>query len=168
MFLVSFCSCLNPIRWSQVLSPEWRCSWRLSALLQLHLSDQQFDFLLECILYQRLDGIFFQPLPNAFSNINTTCAWFHPNRSGYTLMECLLPFWYSIETPLSCATAIYIYIRWAWSIAHICDIYIISTSIVFIIINGRAEQYWNGGFRFSVSPWNFHLLCDDDAVFMHR
>ena len=27
MFLVSSCSCLYPIRWSQVLSWEWRCSW---------------------------------------------------------------------------------------------------------------------------------------------
>ena len=27
MLLVSSCSCLYPIRWSQVLSWEWRCSW---------------------------------------------------------------------------------------------------------------------------------------------
>ena len=27
MFLVSTCSCLCPIQWSQVLSREWRCSW---------------------------------------------------------------------------------------------------------------------------------------------
>ena len=27
MFLISFCSCLCPIHWSQVLSQEWRCSW---------------------------------------------------------------------------------------------------------------------------------------------
>ena len=27
MFLVSFCSCLCPIYWSQVLSWEWWCSW---------------------------------------------------------------------------------------------------------------------------------------------
>ena len=27
MFLVSSCSCLCPIQWSQVLSREWRCSW---------------------------------------------------------------------------------------------------------------------------------------------
>ena len=27
MFLVSFCSCLCLIHWSQVLSWEWRCSW---------------------------------------------------------------------------------------------------------------------------------------------
>ena len=27
MFLVSSCSCLCSIQWSQVLSPEWRCSW---------------------------------------------------------------------------------------------------------------------------------------------
>ena len=27
MFLVSSCSCLYPIHWSQVLSREWRCSW---------------------------------------------------------------------------------------------------------------------------------------------
>ena len=27
MFLVSSCSCLWPIRWNQVLSREWRCSW---------------------------------------------------------------------------------------------------------------------------------------------
>ena len=27
MFLVSSCSSLCPIYWSQVLSPEWRCSW---------------------------------------------------------------------------------------------------------------------------------------------
>ena len=27
MFLVSSCSCLCPIHWSHVLSPEWRCSW---------------------------------------------------------------------------------------------------------------------------------------------
>ena len=27
MFLVSSCSCLCPIHWSQVLSGEWRCSW---------------------------------------------------------------------------------------------------------------------------------------------
>ena len=27
MFLVSSCSCLRSIHWSQVLSWEWRCSW---------------------------------------------------------------------------------------------------------------------------------------------
>ena len=27
MLLVSFCSCLYPIRWSEVLGWEWRCSW---------------------------------------------------------------------------------------------------------------------------------------------
>ena len=27
MFLVSSCSCLCPIHWSQVLSQEWRCRW---------------------------------------------------------------------------------------------------------------------------------------------
>ena len=27
MFLISSCSCLCPIHWSQVLSWEWRCSW---------------------------------------------------------------------------------------------------------------------------------------------
>ena len=27
MFLVSSCSCVCPIHWSQVLSQEWRCSW---------------------------------------------------------------------------------------------------------------------------------------------
>ena len=27
MLLISSCSCLYPIRWSQVLSWEWRCSW---------------------------------------------------------------------------------------------------------------------------------------------
>ena len=27
MILVSFCSCLCPIHWSQLLSREWRCSW---------------------------------------------------------------------------------------------------------------------------------------------
>ena len=27
MFLVSSCSCLCPIQWSQLLSREWRCSW---------------------------------------------------------------------------------------------------------------------------------------------
>ena len=27
MLLVSSCSCLYPIRWSQVFSWEWRCSW---------------------------------------------------------------------------------------------------------------------------------------------
>ena len=28
MFLISSCSCLCPIHWSQVLSQEWRCIWR--------------------------------------------------------------------------------------------------------------------------------------------
>ena len=27
MFLISSCSCLCPVQWSQVLSREWRCSW---------------------------------------------------------------------------------------------------------------------------------------------
>ena len=27
MFLVSSWSCLYPLHWSQVLNPEWRCSW---------------------------------------------------------------------------------------------------------------------------------------------
>ena len=27
MFLISSCSCLCPIQWSQVISWEWRCSW---------------------------------------------------------------------------------------------------------------------------------------------
>ena len=28
MFLVLSCSCICPIQWSQVISREWRCSWR--------------------------------------------------------------------------------------------------------------------------------------------
>ena len=28
MFLISSCSCLCPIYWSQLLSRKWRCSWR--------------------------------------------------------------------------------------------------------------------------------------------
>ena len=31
MFLISFCSCLCRIHWSQVLSREWRCSWSSAA-----------------------------------------------------------------------------------------------------------------------------------------
>ena len=27
MFLILSCNCLCPIHWSQVLNPEWRCSW---------------------------------------------------------------------------------------------------------------------------------------------
>ena len=30
MFLVSSCSCLYPIHWSQVLSGEWRCRWSIT------------------------------------------------------------------------------------------------------------------------------------------
>ena len=30
MFLISSCSCLCPIHWSQLLIPEWRCSWSSS------------------------------------------------------------------------------------------------------------------------------------------
>ena len=59
MFLVSSCSCLCPIHWSQVLGWEWRCSWScanrwcsnyMSAMLQLHLSDQQFYCL--CVILE--------------------------------------------------------------------------------------------------------------------
>ena len=48
MFLVSSCSCLCPIQWSQVSSWEWRCQLeqRQQAMLQLHLSDRQFYCLL--------------------------------------------------------------------------------------------------------------------------
>ena len=53
MLLVSSCSCLCPIHWSQVLSWELRCSW----MLQLHLSERQFYCLLGCALYQRFYGI---------------------------------------------------------------------------------------------------------------
>ena len=54
MFLVLPCRCLCAIYWSQVLSKKWRC-WR-QAMLQLHLSDQQFYCLLRCNLYQRFDS----------------------------------------------------------------------------------------------------------------
>ena len=52
MFLVSSCSCLCPIHWSQVWSREWRCSCsqRRQAMLQLHLSDEQFSCLLICLI----------------------------------------------------------------------------------------------------------------------
>ena len=45
MLLVSACSCLCAIYWSQVLSREWR--WCCS---NLYLSDQQFNGPLECVL----------------------------------------------------------------------------------------------------------------------
>ena len=65
MFLVSSCSCLCPIHWSQVLCWEWRCIWssadRRSAMLQLHLNDQQF-YCLGCGLYQRLYGRSISPI----------------------------------------------------------------------------------------------------------
>ena len=50
VILVPPCSCLCPIYWSHVLSGEWRCSWS-SAMLQLHLSDRQFNCQLRCVLY---------------------------------------------------------------------------------------------------------------------
>ena len=81
---------------------------------------------------------FFHPLPKAFRYINVTCAWLLPYRNGYSLMECLLPFWYSIEIPISCATAIHIFILWTCNISHILNIYIISNSAVFIMVNGLA------------------------------
>ena len=40
-----------------VLKPGVKPRMKMSALLQLHLSDQQFNCLLECVLYSRLDGI---------------------------------------------------------------------------------------------------------------
>ena len=39
---VSSCSCLCAIYWSKVLSQEWRFEQRLQAMLQLHLSSQNF------------------------------------------------------------------------------------------------------------------------------
>ena len=54
MILLSSCGRLCPILWSQVLSREWRCSWSSAdsqAMLQLHLSDRQFNWVLRCVLY---------------------------------------------------------------------------------------------------------------------
>ena len=49
MFFISSCSCLCPVHWDQLLSQEWQ------AVLQLHLSDQQFDCLYRCALYERFE-----------------------------------------------------------------------------------------------------------------
>ena len=58
MFLVSFCSCLRSIHWSQVLSWEWRCSWssadsRCSNYIWII---NNFYCLLRCDLYYRFYG----------------------------------------------------------------------------------------------------------------
>ena len=52
MFLVSSCSGLCPIHWSQVLSWEWRCSWSSADRRY-----QQFHCLLRCDLYWMFYGI---------------------------------------------------------------------------------------------------------------
>ena len=58
MFPDSACSYLCVIHWSQVFSREWRCSWSSAdRLLQPHLGDQQFNCLLNCVLYYRHLGI---------------------------------------------------------------------------------------------------------------
>ena len=59
--LVSSCSCPCPIHWSQVLSREWRCSWSRArqAVLQLHMSDQQFYRPLRWVLYYGFDAIIY-------------------------------------------------------------------------------------------------------------
>ena len=49
MFLVSSCSCLCAIYWSQVLSRKWRCSWSSAD----RLSDQQIYCQLRCVTYIR-------------------------------------------------------------------------------------------------------------------
>ena len=59
MFLISSCSCLYAIYLRQVLCWEWKCSWSISVLLQLHMSDQQFYCLLMCCLYWRFNSIVF-------------------------------------------------------------------------------------------------------------
>ena len=54
MCLMSSCSFLWPVHWIQVLSRGWQ------ALLQLHLSDQQFYCILRCDLYKRFGSVLLQ------------------------------------------------------------------------------------------------------------
>ena len=55
MFLVTACSCLRSIRWSQMLSWEWRCSWS-SADRRCSNYIWEFHRLLGCDLYYMFYG----------------------------------------------------------------------------------------------------------------
>ena len=74
MILVSSCSCACTIHWSQVLSREWR-----QAMVQLHMSDLQFYFVLKCDLYLIFGGKFV-----------TMTEWRIYGSINYTNMICRL------------------------------------------------------------------------------
>ena len=59
LFLVSSFSCLCPVHRTQVIKSRLKVQLeqRRQAMLQLHLSDQQFYCLLRCALYYRCAGI---------------------------------------------------------------------------------------------------------------
>ena len=58
MSLVSACSCLCEIYWSQVLSWEWRCSWSSVDRRCSATSDQQFNCLLKWSYIRELTVLF--------------------------------------------------------------------------------------------------------------
>ena len=57
---LSLCNILKPsVKWSII---KLLLEQRRQAMLQLHLGDLQFNSLLKCVLYKRLDGKFLQSL----------------------------------------------------------------------------------------------------------
>ena len=77
MFLVSSCSCLSLIHWSQALNWEWRWSWSSAnrrGSNYIWMINKQVNCLLRCDLYYRFDSsdaaIYHHGLLSTFSSGN--------------------------------------------------------------------------------------------------
>ena len=68
-------------------------------MLQLHLSDQQFNCPLKCALYSRLDGIWNQAISHLHKWV--IGCWFY-QKNDHVVMDYLHPFQVSLSHMLSC------------------------------------------------------------------
>ena len=69
MLLVSSCSCLCPIHWSQVLSREWRCSWSSADLMMPYNATE-----IEHLLFKVWVASYYQPRWLTEPTMNQ-CEW---------------------------------------------------------------------------------------------
>ena len=106
MFLISSCSCFCTIYWSQASSGEWRCGWSRADrwCSNYILSDQQFNCIIRCALYQKFEGNLHERGPYVHESYTSVCLfyeqyinWYIQKRGGGNASAMELPhFCYSL------------------------------------------------------------------------
>ena len=115
MIIVSSCSCLCPIHWSQVLSRERRCSWS-NADRRCFNYISVIHILIDCWGASYARGLAVPAL--CAENPPVTCR-FTSKRASDTQVWCFLHCWIEQAFGKNCC-------RWVEMLCHSCDITVLS------------------------------------------